>query len=391
MAGIEPNMLDGYVSGRRSIITVRGKQYLVQYYQREHENEYTISEYANNAINGTCELYCNGMLVQSWKERNGQKEGSVFIYDHGVLKYEVRWVDLFREGDLRCFENTVSGMRLIVVDRRTGVVVYRGEYDNRISMQRNGKGYEFDAETGSVLSYGVYKDDSLFQLLQEFDGDGKMTVYATEEGVSNLAIQARCPLFYGGYIYDESSDSYILHGTVYGLDKKSGVAVTKGYWERGIKFSQVELYRRGDAEYSPKSTLREIIAMEMQKVVVVKSYKELLDISSGISSLVIASYSCNEEDIMVLSFEGYQRLTRLHIGSNNFKNTYKLTVANCPELLDIEIGTRCFCKQAKGQQFSSRDAAFSLSNCRSLLSMVVGCFSFVDYIHCDLASLGFPS
>ena len=46
MAGIEPNMLDGYVSGRRSIITVEGKQYLVQYYQREHENEYTVSEYA---------------------------------------------------------------------------------------------------------------------------------------------------------------------------------------------------------------------------------------------------------------------------------------------------------------------------------------------------------
>ena len=67
MAGIEPNMLDGYVSGRRSIITVEGKQYLVQYYQREHENEYTVSEYANNAINGVCELYCNGMLSQSWK------------------------------------------------------------------------------------------------------------------------------------------------------------------------------------------------------------------------------------------------------------------------------------------------------------------------------------
>lgn len=386
MERFEPNMLNGYITYSYEDVSLNNRQYRIQYFQEEHQDEYLICEYQNTEVNGSCELYCSGMLVQSWEEVHGRKQGLVRKYEQGVLKYVINWKDVFGYGEFRCFENTPQGLRLIIVNRDNGVVVYRGEYDSEEFMKRVGSGFSYDRETGDLRSYGIYRNDSLFQIIHSFTKDGKMITFQTEDGISNVEIQDRYPIYSGGCCYCEEDGIYVRDGVGYVLDKSSGIATSEEVWNRGIQGSRRKLYNGLYKKEGESVSLRQVLSKQMKRQLTVKQHSDLSSLSSFVTQLVVDENCCNEEDIMTLELSGLAKLQSLVIKSYNFANTYRFTVFGCNELSRVEIGDCCFCHWKGPKELCSRDAALSISNCKNVSSISVGCHSFVDYIHCSLVS-----
>ena len=388
MERFEPNLLEGYVTQSHEDVVVNNQKYRIQYFQGSHTDEYVIYEYQHDMVNGACELYCNGIIVQSWQEVHGEKRGVVRKFEHGVLKYIIKWETVFESGEFRCFENTPHGLRLLIVNRRNGVIIFRGEYDSEESMKRVGYGYEYDLETGDLLSYGIYRNDSLFQIIHTFTKDGKMRIFRTEDGISNTEIQDRFPIYYGGCCYLEEDDIYVRDGTGYALDNTSGFAKSEEVWNKGVQASRRVLYNGMYKKEGGMPSLRQVLSEQMKRQRIIRQYSELSTLSIFVLHLIVDENSCNEEDIMVLNFSDLERVQTIVIGNYNFANTNQFTVCGCNSLVSIQIGECCFCHWRGPKELMSRDATLSISNCNNLSSIDIGCHSFVDYIHCNLLGLG---
>ena len=96
---IEKYLLDGYVCGEKKVIQVDEKEYEIQKYQGEHQNEYLISEMKDGKVEGRCELFENGILRLSWMMKDGQRIGRISEYKKGKALFKEEWNSTLREGD----------------------------------------------------------------------------------------------------------------------------------------------------------------------------------------------------------------------------------------------------------------------------------------------------
>ena len=224
--------MDGYVTERSERITRNGVEYEVTTYQGEHCNEYLVREVKS----GRCELFCKGILQFSWKENNGVKIGGFTVYEKGKALRSEDWNGLGGE-ERRCIENCKHELELVVEGNG---VVYRGGFDDVESMKREGSGMEFDEKSGRVLRCGVWKNDELFQIEMEFESEDVMIEYDIEEGMENVSLLNRNPVYEGGYVFNEEKKEVLRHGE--GCEIEGGVAVREEKWERGELKESVELF-----------------------------------------------------------------------------------------------------------------------------------------------------
>ena len=213
-------------------MTRNGVEYEVTTYQGEHCDEYLVREVKS----GRCELFCKGILQFSWKENNGVKVGGFTVYEKGKALGSEDWKGLGGK-EHRCIENCRNGLELVVEGNG---VVYRGGFDDVESMKREGSGMEFDEKSGRVLRCGVWKNDELFQIEMECESEGVMIEYEAEEGMENVSLLNRHPVYEGGYVFNEEKKEVLRHG--YGCEIEGGVAVREGVWERGELKESVELF-----------------------------------------------------------------------------------------------------------------------------------------------------
>ena len=209
-------MLEGYVSAGSVRKKVRGRSFEVTTFQGKHSDEYMVKEESS----GDCRLFRKGVLELSWREENGRKVDKFTVYEKGRVLRKESWKSAWNREEHRYVEDCKGTMQMIIRRGEENHVVYRGGFNDEESLKREGEGYAYDEKSGRVLVHGVWKNDELFQILQEFESENEMIEYEVSEG-ENVSVLNRRPVYTGSYVFDESKNEYLRNGKGNEIDLKS--------------------------------------------------------------------------------------------------------------------------------------------------------------------------
>ena len=373
-------MMEGYVSSKCERKSVKGREFEVTTFQGEHCDEYAVKDKKS----GECCLYRKGVLELSWREENGRKAGEFTVYEKGKVLRKENWLSVLSGEERRYIENNVKGIRMIIRRGEENRVVYRGGFDNDESMKREGEGYAYDEESGRVLVHGVWRNDELFQILQEFESENEMIEYEVIGGEENVSVLNRRPVYEGGYTYNELSDKYVRHGKGNEIDLSSGVATSECEWSNGEVKDRVELfggwYVKGREEDSLIQGAVKAYTADVHNEV------EWNSLNRNVFEIVVSSNCCNEKSMKVLDLSELKYLRRIEIGNECFENVDEVKMAGLNELESVEIGKNSF-TQHKDSASKDPNRHFYLKNCPKLRSLKMGRFSFSDYKVIEIESV----
>ena len=361
-------MLEGYVTEKREQKTVNGTAVEITTYQGDHQDEYLVRE-----ENGRCWLFYKGILQLSWKEVDNKIVGGITVYKNGKALRRQDWIALYNKEN-RYIKNRKSELELVIEGNG---VIYRGGYDSAESMKREGRGVECDEKSGRILRYGVWKDDELFQVIQEFESEEVMIEYDTEEGEENASVLNRHPVYEGGYVFDEATSSYLRHGEGCEIDVNTGCATREGKWERGTLVESVELFDGWYVKMDGSDVFDWGVKMEIH------NWDEWQNVDKRVTDLVIPSNHCNESRWRVLDMSGLKYLKRLEIGGDCFKYVKEVKLIGLHALEKVVIGKNSFTEIIDENKLRH----FHLKDCEQLKELKIGCNSFVDYSVCEIANL----
>ena len=341
-------------------------------FQEEHRDEYMVKE----VNSGECRLFRKGVLELSWREESGQRVGEFTVYEKGRALRKESWKSFQSCEEHRYVENTVHGMKMVIRRGEQNRVVYRGDYDYEESMKREGEGYAYDEESGRVLVHGVWKNDELFQILQEFENESEMVEYEVMEGEENVSVLNRRPVYEGGYAFDESVGKYVRCGMGNVISVTSGMAISECEWLNGQLQDSVELYDgwyvKGREEDSLWNRRHEELKLEIHNEVEWNSLDEF------VSEIVVSSNCCNESTINVLDLSAFKYLKRIEIGDNCFEHVNTVNMSGWNVVESVVIGENSFTRK-KNVVDDVPNRQFYLKNCPSLKELRMGRYSFSDY------------
>lgn len=195
--------LQGYVQDRTEIRNIGCESYLITYFSGVHANEYTIAERWNNRVNGKVQLFVNGILELSWNMKDNKYVGMVAVYSSGAFLYAVPWKVLEDEINMHIVYNiNESSSVLQILDEEHNEVIYFGQY-NIDTFVREGYGMEIDPLTGRPKLVGIFRENRLYHILQEFTSEYGMIEY--EKGDEcNIDLINRHPIYIGGFIQNKN-------------------------------------------------------------------------------------------------------------------------------------------------------------------------------------------
>ena len=368
--------MDGYVTEHSEKKTVNNEEVEIVMYQGEHCDEYLVREMKS----GRCSLFYKGIVKLSWKEVNGVRTGGFTLYERGKALRSEDWNQLGGK-EHRCIENCKNGLELVIEGNG---VVYRGGFDDVESMKREGRGMEFDEESGRVLRCGLWKNDELFQIEKECESEEVMIEYATEEGRSNRNVLNRHPVYEGGYVFDEEKREVLRQG--YGCEIEGGVAVKEGTWERGELKESVKLFDGWYVKREGKDPFDWGLTAKGDLKVEIHNWNEWESVRKRVTELVIPSNCCNEVEWSVFDMSGLKWLKSIEIGDECFMNVNEVTLIGMNRLERVVIGQNSFTKR-KNNCGNDPDRHFYLKNCERLRELKMGRFSFSDYTVCEIENV----
>ena len=372
-------MMEGYVSSKCERKGVEGREFEVTTFQGEHCDEYVVKDKKS----GECRLYRKGVLELSWREENGHRTGGFTVYEKGKVLRKENWLSLLGDEERSYIENNVKGIRMIIRRGKENHVVYRGGFDNEESLKREGDGYAYDEESGRVLVHGVWKNDELFQILQEFESENDMIEYEVI-GEENVSVLNRRPVYEGGYTYNESSEKYVRHGKGNEIDLSSGVAMSECEWLNDELMNCVELfdgwYVKGREEDSLMQGVVETGPADVHNEV------EWNSLDRNVFEIVVSSNCCNEKSMKVLDLSELKYLRRIEIGSVCFENVDEVKMTGLNVLESVEIGKNGLTQHKNGCG-NDPNRHFYLKNCPKLKSLKMGHHSFSDYTVCEIENV----
>ena len=373
-------MLEGYITMDVAKKTVFGVEVEITTYQREHCDEYLVREVKS----GRCSLFYKGILQFSWVENNGVRTGGFTVYEKGKALRSEDWNGLGRK-EHRRIENCKKGLELVV---KGNGVVYRGGFDNMDSMKREGRGMEFDEESGRVLRCGVWKNDELFQIEKECEDEDVMIEYAIEEGESNLNVLNRHPVYEGGYVFDEEKREVLRHGYGCKIDINTGTAMREGIWERGKLKESMDLFDGWYVRIGGNDPFDWGLTASGELRVGIHNWNEWRNVNKRVTELVIPSNCCNEEEWKVLDVSALKWLKSIEIGDDCFENTEIVMLIGMKELESVAIGDRCFTKHKNNNDSNSDpNRHFYLKNCGKVKELRIGCNSFYEFSVCEIENV----
>ena len=241
---------------------------------------------------------------------------------------------------------------------------------------------EFDETSGRVLRCGVWKNDELFQITQEFESVEVMTEYAVDEGMENVSALNRHPVYRGGYVFDEEKKYFLRNG--YGYEIEEGVAVREGVWNRGELKECKELFegwyvkREGSELFDWKERV-EYLRMEIHDL------NEGESVSSTVTELVIPSNCCNEEKWKVFDVSALKRLKSIEIGDDCFENVKEAKLIGLNRLERVVVGKDSF--TMKNWTVVMPVHRFCLKRCGTMRELVIGRESFRNYSVCEIEEM----
>ena len=368
--------MDGYVTEHSEKRTVSGEEVEIVMYQEEHCDEYLVREVKS----GRCSLFYKGILKLSWKEVNGVRTGGFTLYENGKALRSEDWNQLGGK-EHRCIENCKNGLELVVEGNG---VVYRGGFDDVESMKREGRGMEFDEKSERVLRCGVWKNDELFQIEKECESEVVMIEYATEEGMENVSVLNRNPVYEGGYVFDEEKREVMRNGC--GCEIEGGVAVKEGTWEKGELKESVELFEGWYVKREEEDPFDWGLTAKGDLKVEIHNWNEWKIVNERVTKLVIASHCCNEADFSLFDVSGLKWLKSIVIGDDCFENVKEVKLIGLNQLESVVIGKNCFTKQ-RNSYGNDPSRHFHLKNCERMRELKMGCYSFSDYTVCEIENV----
>ena len=359
-------MLGDYVTDSIEQITVNGNLVEITTYQGEHQDEYLMREMKS----GRCSLFYKGILQLSWDNIDTQRMSGFTVYEKGKALSRGN-----RKGpdgkECRYMGNSKNGLELVVEGND---VIYRGEFDSVESMQKEGRGVECDKKNGRVLRCGVWKNDELFQVIQEFEGE-VMIEYEVEEGEENVSVLNRHPMYEGGYVFDETTSSYVRHGE--GCEIEGGIAVREGKWEKGELVESVELFDGWYVSIEGNDVLTWGRSMEIH------NWTEWQNVNERVTELVIPSNCCNESEFTSFDVSGLKWLKQIEIGDECFENVNEVKLIGLHKLERVVIGKNSFTKTRN----MDPNRHFYLKDCEQLKELKMDCYSFSDFSVCEIDNL----
>ena len=368
--------MDGYVTEHSEKRTVSGEEVEIVMYQEEHCDEYLVREVKS----GRCSLFYKGILKLSWNEVNGVRTGGFTLYENGKALRSEDWNQLGGK-EHRCIENCKNGLELVVEGNG---VVYRGGFDDVESMKREGRGMEFDEKSERVLRCGVWKNDELFQIEKECESEVVMIEYATEEGMENVSVLNRNPVYEGGYVFDEEKREVMRNGC--GCEIEGGVAVKEGTWEKGELKESVELFEGWYVKREEEDPFDWGLTAKGDLKVEIHNWNEWKIVNERVTKLVIASHCCNEADFSLFDVSGLKWLNSIVIGDDCFENVKEVNLIGMNQLESVVIGKNCFTKQ-RNSYGNDPSRHFHLKNCERMRELKMGCYSFSDYTVCEIENV----
>ena len=350
-------LLDGYVTGNQGMLEYDGERYNVQYYQGKHSNEYVLS-----GRNGRKLLFKNGVLKQEWTEINERRIGRFTAYERGAVKFEEDWKDILNQTNMHRLVNGKNGVMMEILSIENGVVCYRGGFDS--DSKRNGRGIEYNEDTGDVKLEGVWERGRLKQILRIFEGDEMTELKGIE---NNVNLSKQIPVYVGGYRFDESEWKFKRHGKGCLIDERTRMAFHEGEWEDGKEISGTDLVS-GWYDCSRKQ--------------MVSNLTEWKEVSCGISDLVIDSDCCNV--VRSLDLRSFEWLRTVEIGDCCFGDVNEFRLEGLRNLESVKIGKNSFTAVKSSDVWGNESArklnrCFHIVKCNKLKSISIGEFSFCDY------------
>ena len=368
-------MLEGYVSAGCVRKKVDEKDFVITTFQGEHSDEYVVKEESS----GDCRLFRKGVLELSWREENGRKVDKFTVYEKGRVLRKENWLSLLGNEERRYIENSAKGIRMIIQRSEENHVVYRGGFDDEESLKREGEGYAYDEKSGRVLVHGVWKNDELFQILQEFESENEMIEYEVSEG-ENVSVLNRRPVYTGSYVFDESKNEYLRNGKGNEIDLNSGVATSECEWVNGALKDRVELFGGWYVKGREEDSLR--AGAVKAWTVGVHNEVEWVSLLNDVKEIVVSSDCCNEESVKVLDLSELKCLKRIEIGDACFMHVDDMKLTGL-QLESVVIGMNSFTRK-KYDDGKDPNRHFYVKNCPSLKELKMGRYSFSDYTLCEI-------
>ena len=375
-------LLDGYITGENGSICIDGVQCDIQYYQQAHSGEYLVS-----APNGKKRLYKHGLLKEEWIGEYPGGDGDFTVYEKGVVQFIQRWDNLLNGDEWIRVMNSKNGILMEVTNCGTEKVVYRGGFS--ANYKRNGRGIQYDVNTGRELLEGVFKNDRLVRICKIFEGNEMMEFV---DNGNNVDVVNQIPIYVGGYIVDENDGLFKRNGLGYLIDVDKRIAVRECIYENGVELNGIDLI---DGRYNKKCKHpvqiqnypasisifeQESVTLQPDVHVVIHKSKQLNEMSMEVTSLVVGSNSCNE--LKELNLNEYKWLKSIEIKNYCFQNVNIFRIDGLKHLKSLKIGKNAFTLVRTGDNMvkaNNKSRSFSILNCDELKSIEIGEFSFSDY------------
>ena len=367
-------MLEGYVSAGSVRKKVRGRSFEVTTFQGKHSDEYVVKEESS----GDCRLFRKGVLELSWREENGRKVDKFTLYEKGRVLRKESWKSAWNREEHRYVEDCKGTMQMIIRRGEENHVVYRGGFNDEESLKREGEGYAYDEKSGRVLVHGVWKNDELFQILQEFESENEMIEYEVSEG-ENVSVLNRRPVYTGSYVFDESKNEYLRNGKGNEIDLNSGVATSECEWVNGALKDRVELFGGWYVKGREEDSLR-VNATGPLRLRVSNELKWSA-LNKCVTDVIVSSHCCNES-VKMLDLSELKCLKRIEIGDDCFTSVSEVKLTGL-QLESVVIGMNSFTKH-KNDIGNDPNRHFYVKNCPSLKELKIGAFSFSDYSVCEI-------
>ena len=100
--------------------------------------------------------------------------------------------------------------------------------------------------------------------------------------------------------------------------------------------------------------------------------------NSSISSIIIPSWTCNDNNYTILNFSRFSLVESIEIGDNSFGSVSTFQIDGMNRLKTIKIGYNSF-TQHKYSNENDKSKSFHILNCESLESIEIGQYSFNDF------------
>ena len=225
-------LLDGYLTlGEPKKMTIGGCNYILNGYQGDHADEYTLKK-----DNKVC-LFKNGILKMIYEA--DEKDAPIVEFtrfENGCVAFVQSFNDILDNRNFNRIVNHVRGERLEIYSHESDHLIYHGEFNEK--REREGWGIEYDAESGAMLLEGIWKGNKLVEIIRKIEGT---IMIEFKRNGNNTIASNRIPVFVGEFVYDEEKESFIRNGRGYWIDEETRIATREVEWKDGVEVSGRDL------------------------------------------------------------------------------------------------------------------------------------------------------